>query len=418
MSHRRKTLPDPVALEILAHRDPHMVLHLDRQRVSPAILDRIATDDDERIRDARRNFVRELAERSVHLPIDDLEEAFGQSRDRLAADPDPVVRTAVADMWWDRPVEVHIALLTDPEPAVRTAAALHRNLSVPVELHAACLADPATRAHVADRVPLTPELGMALATDPENEVRQAAARNPSLPAEAVARLVTDPDPGVRADVAQHRLVDARTRDQLYTQLAEEARAGSIEVEVALNWNFLEPDWVREEPLPARLAYLDSPHVVFRRALAQSRDLSPEVWQRLDTDSDRRVRRYAAMRPDVPPAVLERFVREHGDDGPVRPGLVEHPNFPRDVLPGFADAAEPWIRRLALQDTHLPGPLLARLATDPDAHVRRATAEHLGLDEELLTVLLADEDPEVVANTAGHEALPVSWMYRILDAAGL
>lgn len=336
----------------------------------------------------------------------------------MAADPDPAVRAAVADAWWERPVDVHVALLTDAEPAVRAAAARRGQPPVPVELHVSCLSDPATRAHVAHFVQLTPELGMNLATARNDEVRGAAARNPTLPAEAVARLVADPDPMVRAIIAQHRLVDAQTRDRLYEQLAEEVKAGSVAAEAALEWNFLEPDWVCEEPLPARLVYLESPHVVFRRALARSRDLPPEAWQRLDVDPDWRVRRYAAMRPDVPPSVLERLVREYGDGGPFRPGLVEHPNFPREVLLSFVDAAEPRLRRLALHDTGLPRPLLVRLVTDPDTHVRRTAAGHSGLDEELLTVLLADEDTDVVANAAANEALPVWWMYQILSAAGL
>src|SRR3712207_7289202 len=50
-------------------------------------------------------------------------------------------------------------------------------------------------------------------------------------------------------------------------------------------------------------------------------------------------RYAAMRPDVPAEVLERLVREHGDSGPFRPGVVEHPNFPREVLPTFVRSEE-------------------------------------------------------------------------------
>ncbi|WP_245712854.1 hypothetical protein [Micromonospora nigra] len=418
MSWRRGMLLDPVAVEILAHRDPSTVLHLRRSRVSSAVVRRIAADSDARIRDAHLDFVRSMIERAVSLPIDDLEEALGRPRALLAADPDPAVRAAVADAWWERPADVHVALLTDAVPAVRAAAVRRGHPSVPMDLQPRCLADPATRAHVARYAQLTPALGMDLAMDPDEEVRQAAARNPALPAEAVARLVADADPGVRGNIAQHRLVDTQTRDRLYAQLTEESKAGSVEAQVALEWNFLEPDWVCEEPPPDRLAYLESPHVVFRRALARSRDLPPEAWQRLDADCDWRVRRYAAMRPDVPPAVLERLVREHGDGGPFRPGMVEHPNFPREVLPTFTDAEDARVRRLALHDTNLPRPLLARLTADPDAHVRRAAAEHPGLDEELLQVLLTDGDADVVANAAASDALPVVWMYRILDGAGL
>lgn len=418
MSCRRGRLPDAVVIEILAHRNPSSVLNLDGRRASPGMRARIAADPDPAIRDARINFVRSMIERAVFLPIEHLEEAFGRPRLTLAADSDPRVRAAVADAWWDRPADVHTALLTDPEPAVRAAASRRRALPVPVKLQAACLADPATRAYVASYVDLTPELAIALATDPDDEVRQAVAQNPTLPADAVVLLIADPHPFVRSNIVLHRLVDGDTRDRLYAQLAAEAQAGSVDAQVGLEWNFLEPDWVCEEPLSARLVYLESRHVAFRRALARSRDLPAEAWQRLDHDADWRVRRYAAMRPDVPAAVLERLVRDHGDDGPFRPGLVDHPNFPRDALRGFADEPDPRVRCLTLKDPTLPRHLLARLAADADGHVRRATAGHPGLDETLFAVLLADADADVVADAAANASLPAAWMYRIVDDAHL
>lgn len=418
MSWRRNVLSDPVVVAILAHRDPRAVLHLHPRRVSAAMIARIARDPDPAIHDALGRFVRHMVERGVPLGIEDLEDCYGQPRSVLARDPDPRIRAAVAAAWWTRPADTHAALLTDADPTVREVASRGHQPPVPVELRPACLADPATRANIAPYAELTAQDAMSLATDPDEHVREAAARNPTLTREAVAMLAADPHPFVRGNIVLHRLVDEDTRDRLYAQLAAEAATGDIDAQVALEWNPLEPDWVRELPLPARLAYLDSTHVVFRRALAESRDLPPHAWQRLDRDPDRAVRHLAALRPDAPPAVLEQFVRTFGDNDPHLPSLVDHPNFPRHRLPSFVDESDPRVRRVALKDPSLPIDLLARLATDPDAYVRQGTASHPGLDTATIDALLADDDADVLSNTAANPALPPAQVQRILAYAGL
>jgi hypothetical protein len=418
MSWRRDVLSDPVVVAILAHRDPRAVVHLHPRRVSPAMIARIASDPDPAIHHARGDFVRYTVERGVPLGIEDLEDCYGQPRSVLARDPDPRIRAAVADAWWTRPADIHAALLTDPDPTVREVASRGHQPPVPVELQPARLADPATRANVAPYAELAAQDAMGLATDPDEDVRQAAARNPTLTSDAVALLVADPHPFVRGNIVLHRLLDEDIRDRLYAQLAVEAAAGNIDATVALEWNPLEPDWVRELPLPARLAYLDSTHVVFRRALAASTDLPPHAWQRLDRDPDRAVRHLAALRPDVPPAIQEQFVRTFGDNDPHLPSLVDHPSFPRDRLPSFVDEADPRVRRVGLKDPSLPIHLLVHLAADLDVGVRRATASHPGLDPATIDVLLADDDTEVVSDTASNPALPATQVQRILADAGL
>ncbi|MEE6263579.1 hypothetical protein [Plantactinospora sonchi] len=418
LASRRRPLPDAVAETILAHRDPGSALFLHGDRVSPAIRARIAADPDPAIRYAHRDFVRSMVEREVFLPVEELAEAYARSPDELARDPDPRIRAAVADAWWTAPAPVRAALLTDPDPTVRTAASRRAQPPVPVELHPTCLADPATRAHVAGYAELTDALAFSLATDPDHETRQAVARNPRLSAEVVAVLVADPHPLVRAAMMQHPGVDERTRDRLHAELAAEKAAGSLDARVALDWSLAEPIWLRELPLPARLSYLDSRHVAFRRALAGSRDLPPEAWRRLDADPDWRVRRYAATRPDTPPEVLERLVREHGDGGPIRPRLVEHPNFPATAFARFAEHPEPRVRCLALAGPDLAPEVLNRLTADPEPSVRRAAAGHRGLHPARVAELLADEDDEVVRAAAAHPALPAARAHRILDEAGL
>ncbi|BCJ70083.1 hypothetical protein [Polymorphospora rubra] len=418
LARRSGILPDPVVEVMLGHRDDRVLYLLGPHLVSAAMLARIADHPDPAVRDARAGLFRDFTERGVTTGIDDLEEAYGRSRSTLAGDPDHRIRAAVAETWWDRPADVQAALLADPVPAVRSAAARHRRPGVPPELWAACLTDPATRAHVAAYADLTTDRAMELATDPEHDVRTAVARNPTLSAEAVTVLTADPHPFVRGSIWLHRLVDEATRDRLLAQLADEAKAGDITANVALNWSFAEPEWLLDEPVATRLAYVDSPHVVFRRVLARSRDLPAPAWRRLDHDHDLLVRWYAAMRPDAPPALLLRLYRDHGDDDRQLASLRKHPDFPWAALRALADDPQPRVRALALADPDLPADLVARLAGDAATAVRRAAAEHHGLDPTVLAAMLTDEDDDVVRAAAANPRLPVASMHRIVDSAGL
>ncbi|MGW8573250.1 hypothetical protein [Streptomyces niveus] len=196
------------------------------------------------------------------------------------------------------------------------------------------------RVNVARYVPLTSEQFAQLMRSEEEEVHQAVAGHPHLSAEMVARLLDIDDPLVRIAAAQSRHVDAETRDRLYALVEAERADGSIEAEVALSWNFAEPDWLREAPLTERMTYLDCQYTTFRRVLASCHDLPEEAWRRLDNDPELVVRRAAARRPDTPPEVLEGLVRAHGDVFHIRPLLVDHPNFPRHMLRTFVDEPSP------------------------------------------------------------------------------
>ncbi|MFD0592625.1 hypothetical protein ACFQZ4_08700 [Catellatospora coxensis] len=127
------------------------------------------------------------------------------------------------------------------------------------------------------------------------------------------------------------------------------------------------------PLERRLAYLDSPFIAFREAVAWTRDLPPEAYARLDADPAHRVRWAAAKRPDAPPAVLERMLRERGDSRKTRWRWTDHPNFPTEVLHTYADHPDERVRSYAPRDPALPPKTLSRLAADPSAVVRRAVA---------------------------------------------
>jgi hypothetical protein len=323
---RQGPLADAVVAAMLAHGGPNPALH--GKRISPAMRRVIAEHPDPNVRDAFPGFVRETVDRTPSLlSIESLEEAYGQPREQLIRAADPKVRAAVARAWWRRPMDMQRLLLADVEPEVRARATELQQPGIPPDWRDRCLTDPATRVNAARYVPLTVEHALQLVDTGDIELHQAVAANPYLPAEAARLLQDSTDPLVLVGVAQSRHVNADIRDRIYAHLQAEQAAGNIDATIALTWNFTEPAWLRDEPLTVRLTYLDCPHAIFRRVLASCPDLPPHAWQRLDNDPNIGVRKTAARRTDAPAGVLEKLVREHGDDHHIRPRLVEHPTSP-------------------------------------------------------------------------------------------
>lgn len=416
LTQRPGRLEDAVVEALLTHGDRRSSVALHGDRISPEMRRRIAEHPDPEIRDAYPDFVRDMVARRVALGVDALERVYALPRTALARAADPDLRAAIANVWHDRPPAVQAELLADPDPRVRAVATRHERPGIPPEWRERCLADPAVRANAASRVPLTAEQFERLVRSGDEGVLTAVADNPHLSAEMVARLADVDHPSVRISAALSRHVDAATRDRLYALVEAEYANGSVEAEAALYWFSAEPDWLRDIPLDERLAYLDCPHTVFRCVLASCPDLPAEAWRRLDDDPDLRVRQTAARRPDAPPEVLERLVREHGDAHHLRPLLVEHRNFPRHALRTFVDETDPRVRRLALHDPELPARDLERLATDPS--LRGGVAAHPNVSNALLDRLLSDPDHNVADNAAANPVLTPDRMYRILAAAGL
>ncbi|KUN29745.1 hypothetical protein AQJ23_03075 [Streptomyces antibioticus] len=415
---RKGQLPDVVVEALLTHGGSDSAVLLRGGRISPAMRHRIAEHPDPAIRDAHADFIRTMVERGVSTGIENLVEAYGRPPAELAVASDPKLRAIVAEAWRDRPMAVQVALLHDPDPGVRAAATRAKHPGVPPELYAHCLADPAVQANVACFLPLTSDQFARLLKTEDKAVLQAVARNPHLTADMVVQLQDCADPSVRFAVAFSRHVTAETRDRLLALVEAEKAAGSVDAYVALDWPSYEPDWLRDAPLAERLTYLDSPHAVFRRVLAAGRDLPDEAWQRLDDDPDVSVRRAAARRPGTPPQVLVRLLRAHGDVSHIRPLLVDHPNFPRQVLRGFVDQPDPQVRVLALKDPELPVSVLRRFADFEEGFLRAGAARHPNVTAELLERLLTDPEPKVADDAAANPMLPRAQMDRILTEARL
>ncbi|MFC8454156.1 hypothetical protein [Kitasatospora sp. NPDC057223] len=415
---RKGQLPDAVAEALLTHEGSDAAVQLHGRRVTPTMLRRIAGHPDPAIRSARADFIRTMVESGTGLGIEALAETYGQPPAELAASPDPKVRAAIAQDWHDRPAAVQEALLTDPDPGVRAAATRADHPRVPPELRERCLADPAVQANVARHLPLTIAQFDRLLAAGNPSVLRAVAGNPYLTGDMVAHLQDSEDPSVRVAVAYSRHVTPETRDRLLALVEAEEVAGSIGAKVALHWSPYRPTWLRDVPLAKRLTYLNCPHALLRRTLAESTDLPDEAWQRLDDDPDVSVRYTAALRPGTPPETLLRLVRAHGDPSAFRPRLVEHPNFPRKELRGFVDDPDPRVRLLALEDPELPDAELRRLGDEEEPFLRSGAARHPNVSADLLERLLADPEPDVADNAAASPVLPQALMNRIIAQAGL
>ncbi|MEV7680941.1 hypothetical protein AB0O64_20685 [Streptomyces sp. NPDC088341] len=452
----RRELPPPVADAIVCHPDARLRADFARARhAAPARLARLVDDPSAEVRLALAKGRRRFREEAVPLP--------DSTYERLLADPEPAVRTALigsplpaplrarfasdadpaaritACHVWERLTEpVRAALLRDPDPDIRQEAALNE-----------CVRDAALTARLLtgltdpdDPDGLTDPDDPAGSTDPDDPdddetnddgdrdraarrglldrgtaelialhrdvtVRRWAAENPSLPADLVARLATDPDPGVRL------YVSARP------ELTETERA-AIDYTVDASARLPVLEWVQRAHENADVDILRrcaaSAHPWLRRSAARSSLLPLGTAERLARDEDFAVRLLLCeFHPEPPPELLLRVYAEW--HGRTRADLLDHPRFPRKGLAArFAEDPDPALRYLALRDPDAPSALVDRLTRDPDREVARAAAGHPRLPPERIRDLLADV--LLVAYAAANPALPVDHMHRLLDEAGI
>lgn len=427
MTYKRERLPDELAEALLELSDPEVTSLLNRPgRVSPAIRERLARAPDPAVRERNRRLAREWVSKGSFVRLDMLEALTDRSGPpawlELASDTDPRVRAATARAWFDRPDAVHRAFLTDPEPSVRAAAARVR--PVPADLHPLFLAHPATRAAVAKYAALSDELARQLIEDDDEEVRAAVAGNPQLPVFACHELAAK-GPLAWGELITNPATPEPLRACLHADLARiiasekglDIREASIEAIMAdahLTMALL-PGF-DALPLAKRLAYLDSPYPVFRRALARHRDLPDDALARLRGDADPHVLRYMAKRPDAPGAFVAWVLREHGDSPKVGPRLKEHPNLPAGELAKGADDPDARRRALACLDPLLPVPDVIRLSRDDNPYVRVSAAGHPNMPLDNLVDLFEDENLVVVEAAAASPTLPTALMHQIADGA--
>ncbi|MFE5807634.1 PE-PGRS family protein [Streptomyces sp. NPDC056491] len=321
----------------------------------------------------------------------------------LLADPLPRVRAAACEAtpWRALDDESRARLAADPAPVVRTAVTLARHEEIPLTAAFFDIAHGAGRlveGHRLDR-----DLARRLCADPDPSPRRSLARNPYLDPDLVRVLAADPDHDVRLAVS--------TRPEL----TEEQRA-SVPVDI-------DPRLIRR-PIPWVVALHDdedamrhlagSAHLLLRSSVALARRLPPDVVERLARDEDRVVRLFLAERCDDAPAdmLLEVWQWWNGSiSTPDRP--YGHPNFPRRDLLRHADDPHPRLRQLAIDDPDSTPALVERFGRDEDAEVRLRAATDPRLSADSVVRMLDDPDSCVRAMAARHPRVPVPVLIGLL-----
>ncbi|MET8214276.1 Mucin-2 [Streptomyces hirsutus] len=322
----------------------------------------------------------------------------------LARHPDPAARRAALRVWDELTADGRATLLDDPDPDPEVRrSAALRACPHDARLTAALLHDPAT-------LPEALRRGLLDRADAERFLAEGVhlaelAGNPSLPADLVDRLAVDPDDGVRLAVS------------LRPELTE-ARRAAIDFTVAPHAQG-DVDWVAagiaDQEVLRRAAA--SAHPLLRRAAARSPHLPSDLLRLLAEDADVVVRTHLAVyHPDTPEEVLMSVYARLG--GTFSAWMATgHPRFPREGLAArYADHPDGIYRQLAVRDPAAGPDLIERLSHDPDVWTRQAAARDPRLPLPRLLEALAL--PELASSASANPALPPGEMAVVMDEAGV
>ncbi|MEV0531874.1 hypothetical protein [Kitasatospora sp. NPDC050463] len=342
--------------------------------------------------------------------------------------PEPKVRDYACNWWSELTPQEQSALLTDPDEGVREHA-LRAGRHLDPEYVERELPDRSchARTHLLMYGALSRRVvEQVLAAPVGREDLAMIAGNPSLPLDVLALLARDPDPRVRENaagrpelaveqrqaLANDSDVAVRTRISVHPALTEEERS-AIDYQVSSDETFARSHIPASmyDPAQSRHHAL-SGHPPLRRRAAYDPSLPPDLVARLSCDSDLGVRVLLAQNhPQAPAGLLLRSFLEY--TGRERWSLTTRPNFPTEELAGYAEAADPMVRRLALLSSQTPSATVDRLSADPDPDVRADAARHPRLSLRRLIELLDDE--ELAYKAAANPALPPPMLHRLVAA---
>lgn len=337
---------------------------------------------------------------------------------------DPAVAVAIADLvpladGWARRVAA------EPDPAIR--AALATTAHVPPDVIATLADDPVLDVvtELAGSPRLTEAMAERLATHPHLGVRRAVASNEHAPARILATLANRRVPA--ADLCQ-------VCDSSGYWVAQRWRCDGGHLDAQDDMDCALAHNPRTPPT-AISGFATHPATLVRWGLAARTDLPPESYRSLIQDPIPGIRGEVAENPAVDEGSLRTLA---GDPSPdVRRRLAHHPGLPLDLLAtlatstrigptllpriaaatpaeatGLAAAPDPTVRMLLAQRHDLPRLVVDQLARDPDAKVLASVATNPALTDHQLRRLVAHHEPRVAARVAANPACPAELLTQL------
>ncbi len=326
---------------------------------------------------------------------------------KLAKDPDPEVRAAVAENSLTPP-EILKILAKDKSREVRERVA--GNTSTPVETLDVMAKVSYLRKTIAENSSISMTLLKELSVNRDFDVRLAVTRNPTTPPEILILLAKEAGYMIRAGVARNR----NTPPELLKELASDDRA-EVRFPVATRPSAPLDSISRMNLLKSSAAEGDE-FGYGRASLAKNPDTPVEILELLSKDKNYRVRCGVAENPSTPIEILKELANEKTmseDDlysQLVLDGVAKNPSIPTALRAEIInvllnDDLSPWIRSHVAGNELAPADVLRSLAMDKLAMVRRAVGRNPITPIDVLTSLSEDEHCWVRATVAENPKTP-------------
>ncbi|MFI6093049.1 hypothetical protein [Streptomyces sp. NPDC051218] len=271
--------------------------------------------------------------------------------------------------------------------------------------------------------PATPtEAVIRFVNHPSVLLRWALASRSDLPSEVYGQLAMDPDPGVRADLAENPAIDealmrALSADRghdvqrrlahnprvpldVLTRLARTTKIGTILLPRIAAASCGEVAELAESPEPAA-----------RLLVAQRRDLPTAIRDALATDPDAKVVNSIASHPGLSEAQLRAMVARHGVH--VIAMVAANPDATPALLEDLTRHEQPPKKmfRAVARHRNATGPALQNCLADKQA--RPLAANHPALPPHVIAELLTYTDWQVAEAAAANPSLPFAVMSALV-----
>ncbi|MFE6914046.1 hypothetical protein [Streptomyces rubiginosohelvolus] len=268
------------------------------------------------------------------------------------------------------PAEALVGFVEHPSQLLRRALAARRDLPTPVYEFLASDPDPGVRADLAENPAIGDTLIRTLADDDCHDVRRGLAHHPGTPLDVLARLARGAKIGA-------------------TLVPRIATASLTEVEA--------------------LAGASDPAA--RMLVAQRRDLPAEIRDVLATDPDAKVVKSVAPHPGLKESQLRAMAVRHG--ARVIAGIAANPDATPALLAELARYEPPVRKALRLIAGHDNATAPALLACLDDDEARPVAAGHPALPPAVVTDLVAGPDRRSAEAAAANPSLPPTVMAELL-----